>query len=289
MEPMRGGIIERTEGLQYTSRWKRREETMQTTEGRNRGAVTARVIFGLLCVGMFAGGCRTVADRRDDGRKPQPVDDITAESKAQRLNMHINSQSAGNDARNAAIEVQSAVQSALTEGGYRIDPSHPDVRVSLVTEIESFDASGNFYRFDGRIRAAVERVADKRLLGENTFEKRGDRTLGQAAAIRAVSTPLARQTADWLVNVAAPARSGLAAEDITVVNRRFSSRRRRNEFIEYFVERVKVEPGVVSCRLIDQDDRQRELVFRIVYFPDQFDDGLLTRIVNMQELDIKTR
>lgn len=244
--------------------------------------------FGLAMTGMalMGGGCRTMAVITQTAEGVPSADE---DGRVQQLNININSQASGRNAEIIARDVNREVEQVLGDRGFRIDVARPDVRVTLKTVAREFDVTGNFYRYEGRIDADAKRVYDQRVLGRETFEMRGDRQLGQEAAIREVSVPLARQTAEWLTGIIHPARSGSASAEVIARFSRFSRRGAQNEFIEMFVDRLTVEPGIVSCRMIGRDRGPREISFRIVYFPDFFPEGLMTRIANMQELNIKTR
>lgn len=246
---------------------------------------TNRAVAGLAVVvfALFMQGCAT------RGRiTPQPLspgEKGTAGAYSDRLNVAL--KAVGNEAvaKTAAKEVKEEAQRSLIQNGFRIDRSAPDISVAVEVETDIFDQSGNYYVYDGRARTRIMRVYDSSLIGDKTVAVRSARKLGKTEAARAVGSALASKTATWITKAAAPSTTGLTSALLTVHRawRPGSDARYARDLID---EATSLK-GVVSCRQMSHDYKVRKLVFRIVYIEDLFPEGILNRLINSPDLNLK--
>lgn len=216
----------------------------------------------------------------------EPVEAEATVSQAKLLNVRVEGAGGSGGAGNIAGDLKRAVAGALATKGFAVDADHSDISVSLAAESSVFDQSGNYYRYDGKVVARVERTMDRRLLGEQTFEARGDRKLGSAGALSALSSSMSGKVVDWVAETIAPAQAGLAANNITVTRK--NAKKDDAAYARLFVEKVGELKGVISCTVASQDAAAHSLVFRVVYLKDAFPAGILNHVAGIPELELKS-
>jgi len=239
----------------------------------------------LLLVGVFSQGCKTRAYVEEaPGAYPGPVgpSNYADESERQHLHVTLSATETGVDIGADSI-VRTRVESCLRDIGYQISPD-PDLEVKMVITTELFDRSGNFSIYQGNAAIQMSRVADRFLVTEDLIAVKGERKLGPVLAAQSYAENLSEGICRWLNNFT-PDRMGLATSNITI--RRIKGR--ISDYAINFVEKLnsgKID-GILNCTLVEQDDRHKQLTFRIVYYYDKFQFGLLNRIKQEEEFGIK--
>jgi hypothetical protein len=139
--------------------------------------------------------------------------------------------------------------------------------------------------YDGEVAAKVTRAYDESLLGQQTLQARGERLLGKDKALRSAGGKLADATTAWLKDMVSPASTGLTGVKLTV------SRAWRpgsdEAYARRLIDRVSAINGVVACRQISHDYEARKMVFRVSYIQDLLPEGILNRLVNDADLNLK--
>ncbi len=232
-------------------------------------------------------GCATRGQMAPAGRastEPGVGTPAAAVAATALLNMQVTS--ASQDP--ASLSIRQAVRGRLTAENFKLNDDLPDLRVDLRVSAKPFDQTGNYWVYDGRADASVVRLFDQKTLGQQTFTARGERKLGQEEALASMQEALADKTATWISETAASGRSGLAAYDITLQRPALSRVwKDDSEYARFFISEVTKLNGLVSCVVAQQDYNLHTLVFRIVYYPEKFPEGLLNRLATMSQLDIK--
>lgn len=245
----------------------------------------AAVVFALV-----QSGCIVASRNTGTVSAPTPIaEPVEAEatiSQAKLLNVRVEGAGGSGGAGNIAGDLKRAVAGALATKGFAVDADHSDISVALAAETSVFDQSGNYYRYDGKVVARVERTMDRRLLGEQTFEGRGERKLGSAGALSALSSSLSGKVVDWVAETIAPAQAGLAANNITVTRKH--AKTDDAEYARIFATKAGALKGVVSCTLASQDTGAHSMVFRVVYLKDAFPAGILNHVAGIPELELKS-
>ena len=54
-------------------------------------------------------------------------------------------------------------------------------------------------------------------------------------------------------------------------------------------DRVSAIRGVKACRVVSQENPDRTIVFRVLYFRQEIPEGVLNRIANVKELGINPK
>ena len=268
------------------------ETNRPTTEEVNVNAMKDkmnRMFAGMAVVlsVLFVQGCASPGAGRATIR-PEPLppgERGTAGTRSDRLNVAL--ETVGNDeaAKIAAKEIAEETQRSLIQNGFRMDRSAPDISVATQVETDMFDQSGNYYVFDGRAKTRIERVYDSSLIGEETVSARGERKLGKEEAARAVGSKLASDTAAWIGKAASPSVTGLTSAELTVY--RAWGLGSDAQYSKDLIDRATSIKGVVSCRQVSHDYKARKMVFRVVYVEDLFPEGVLNRLINDPNLNLK--
>ena len=247
------------------------------------GRVVIRLMPAFLALLVLGSGCATRGTvKRDPVRLKEQG---TAGVRSDRLNAHVRASGTSREAGICAAQLGAMAQSVLMKGGFRIDPSAPDLTVSARAATDLFDKSGNYYVYDGRATMRVTRERDSSLIGEKTVSARGDRKLEKKKALESAGSKLASATRAWLTQQAKPANAGVTSVKLVVERAwRLGSDSR---YARDLIKTVTSIPGVVSCRQVSHDYKGRKMVFRIAYIEDNFPEGILNRLVNEQELNLK--
>lgn len=237
----------------------------------------------LLIWAFFAQGCATRGTIRPEPLPPGEKG--TAGTRSDRLNVSVETQGSDEAAKISAKEIAEATQRSLMKNGFRIDRSASDVSVSTQVETDLFDQSGNYYVFDGRAKTRIERAYDSSLIGEETVSARGERKLGKDEAARAVGSKLASETVAWMTKTASPSATGLTSARLTVSRAwRLGS---DAQYAKDLIDKATSIKGVLSCTQASHDYKARKMVFRIVYVEDLFPEGILNRLINDPDLNLK--
>ena len=180
-------------------------------------------------------------------------------------------------------QVAAEAGGVLNAQGFRVARSDPDLAIHIRTGAEEFDRSGNYYRYKGIANTSITRIYDRRTVAARTFEIDGTRTLGQDRALRVLGNELADHTADWIRENATSTAIGLAASDVTVTLA-WDQRYQISEYAAMFVRTVGALDGIANVIATHQDTDARQITFRIVYFPDEFPEGLVNHLAEIWEL-----
>ncbi len=184
-------------------------------------------------------------------------------------------------------DVSKAIEGVLADKRFSMDAKTPDIVVALGTELVLLDKSGSYFRYNGKADVRVERSHDARLLGQKVIEVSGDRKLTESEAELGVSRKLGAAVAQWVIGVCAPLQTELAANDITIKRRAPSLKTDDPDYVKKFVDRVGSLGGILSCRLVQQDNDARSMVFRVVYYRNLFPEGLLNKLTLIKDLQIR--
>ena len=248
--------------------------------GWRDGTRAALVLLAVLAVGQ---GCAT---RGTVKREPIRVrEQGTAGVRSDRLNAHVRASGTSREAGVCVAQLGAMAQSVLMKSGFRMDPSAPDLTVSARAKTDLFDKSGNYYVYEGRATMRVTRDCDSSLIGEKTVSARGERKLEKEKALQSIGSKLASASRAWLTQKAKPANAGVKSVKLAVERawRLGSDARYSRELIRT----VSAIPGIVSCRQVSHDYAGRKMVFRIAYIEDHFPEGMLNRLINERDLNLK--
>jgi hypothetical protein len=173
-------------------------------------------------------------------------------------------------------EFERAVRARLSTAGFTIIPTEPpELQVEVSLESELFDQSGNYYLYRGTATAELQRCIDRKQLAGDSFTVKGERKLGQRAAVVNLRDQLATKVDQWTSANVMPNRVGVAAAELTLsLSRCKLVKGYDQEEIARFMQSVQSIPGVVSCRLIHNDPQQRVYRFRVIYYPEKVPMGL---------------
>jgi len=246
---------------------------------------------GWLCMGMAAwltSGCGTTRIQRPEPGQPEGLyGQVTAEE-MQLLNLQVKARGIDDAGNTVADRVAAELEGKLLEQGYRSAGGETDVLVLLTAEATVFDHSGNYYRHDGVLNAEVTLPRENRSIGTRSFSERGERKLGETESLRQLADQLAAPTLAWAGTMTGPLARELAVNEITLQRPRLTGRRAGDaEYARTFTRIVGSLPGVIACELTGQDYGARRMTFRVVYYRNDFREGLLNRLITIPELELR--
>lgn len=242
---------------------------------------------GLICAGvLFIGqGCSSVPGKSSATGTAIGGDGLVAAGAVGRLNVNIAPAGSSKEDRAVATRVGEALSSGLVAKGMRMAPEPGDIEIALRGDVREFDKTGNYYVYDGEIVSRISRTGDGKVVASRTFSDRGERGLGQQAALDAVSGQLADQVVPWTHESITSHSTGLGVEDITVTRVWYSGD--KPEYSGLFTDTVSSLRGVISCTLSEENRAERSMTFRTVYIRDAFPEGLLNRVLSTPSLKLK--
>lgn len=184
----------------------------------------------------------------------------------------------------AADLLKESLGTTLVASGYDRVPAVNEADISIQASYsgEVFDRSGNYVLYDGTASAQVIRLADRKVLSQTRFVERGPRTLEDDRALEANVLQVADRLSGWMSGALSPAKIGIAASNVTVSNHDLTPK----QYPRRFIDAVSATEGVTAARYLGLD-QGGDFVFRVVYFPDQVPEGLLTRLRSIQGLNIR--
>lgn len=247
-----------------------------------RSIVVKLAAAGVLAALMLTQGCSTL----DMGGGIETKGRMTAEVAQEELHVLVDAQPKDKDSSLSAERIQSVVEDALVDSGYRLDRNVPDVLVVLEVESELWDQTGPYYLYKGDCSTEARRSYDKKLLGKQRFSARGERVQDKEDAIVSLAEALADKSSAWVVKTAAPANLGVKASDLVIEHSWYNFFKKQPEYVDEFIAKVEKIDGVISCRLVDEDGDAKQRTFRIVWVADKIPGGLLNRIAGIDDLDI---
>ncbi len=235
---------------------------------------------------LLSGGCRSIMNPGPGVVTPSQAYEL-GNVQGVRLRTSLATAAAGEEAakQTVASRVHDAVAGKLAVSGFDLAQGPVEVGVRVATETRLFDRSGNFIRYNGTADADLVRLFDQKLLGRERFAAEGPRTLGETEAAEALGKDLGLRVSEWIAATLKPSLVGLSAATLEV--RRPLLRGDDAQYVARFVATVSDLPGVVACEHQPNGPQTRSLLFRIVYFPEKFPEGLAVRIVNIKALDLK--
>jgi len=257
-----------------------------------------RMVLTVLCAagaGLMQ-GCATTrraGTAHEHAPVMQPGDGRAAEAHVQLLNMSFKPGGRGPHGEAVATRVAEDLAGRVLADGFTIAEGASDVLVALQAEVVEFDRIGNYYRHEGRLDAAVTMPNARREAGKRRFVERGDRKLGEQESLDETAAKLAGSTAEWLNTLTGNLGREIAVNDIVVRRRGLvaalspEAGRSDADYARKFIRKVSALDGVLSCELVEQDYRKNEIRFRILYYRRNFPEGMLNRLVDFSELELK--
>lgn len=216
---------------------------------------------------------------------PAPTGGFAGRADAAHLNAALRMQSSGAFGPAAAAAVEQALANQLAAYGYRVEPgTPPDLEVGVVLDTTWFDQSGNFYVGEIQGQVEVRRSGDRRLIASGAESVRGQRVLDEGPAARAAASSFTRWASGWLEPQLAPAKLGLAADNIEI---QLGSDFQVRNYVPTFINEVRSVPGVIDVRVVEQDNARRLVTFRVVYRPDDMPEGLYNRLRGKSALNLR--
>lgn len=159
------------------------------------------------------------------------------------------------------------------------DSGKEDVLVALRAARTVYDRFGEFEIHEGDIRATVTvPILDGRLVGDEKFEGRGERALGEAAADRSLADVLVPQVVKWVSETVTPEKIGIAVETYSIAYDSANPEKNQDHAQE-FLRRIQSMDGVLEARILSQNDWCGVVQFRFVYLPAKFPGGLINKAV----------
>ena len=238
-------------------------------------------LSALILLASLLAGCATPTITNP----PAPTGGFAGRSDAARLNASLKVYGIGDFGAAASAVVEQELSNRMAAYGYRVDTGAPaDLEVGVSLETTWFDRSGNFLVGEIAGQVDVRRSGDGRLIASGAETTRGQRVLDEGPATRAAATAFSRWAAGWLEPQLAPAKLGLAADDIEI---QLSSDSQMRDYASTFVSEVRQVPGVVDVRVVSQDNARRLLTFRVVYRSDDIPEGLYNRLRGKSRLNLR--
>jgi len=229
----------------------------------------------LVGAGLFlAVGCKSIIGPEPVVNPPvTPQPDLPPELQEAIAMLNIQVKVAGDAAGQALAKTTNG---RLANAGFTIIPTQaPELIVAVDATAELFDRAGNYYLYKGTATSELRRCIDGKLLAGNDFDVKAKRKLGKDAALADLRRKLARSVDQWVSANVLPNRVGIAAAELTLSMTRCKLIKGCDqEEIGQFIRNVSGIPGVVSCRLIGNDTRQRVYRFRAIYYPEKIPIGL---------------
>ena len=177
-------------------------------------------------------------------------------------------------------EFNQSLRGRLATAGFTFIPGEaPDLLLTVALAPELFDRAGNYYLYKGTANAELHRCVDGKLLTGNAFAAKGERKLGQAEALGDLRGKLVGPIEAWVGSAIKPEYMCIAASELTLTLSFFKIFKGRDQDkINNFINKTQSIPGVVYCRLIDNDVRLRTYRFRVVYYPEKMPQGLANAV-----------
>ena len=206
------------------------------------------------------------------------------------LNIAVQGKGINEDGAVVAGELERAIRQTLSDYGIPMKTDQPDLLLTLDVEAVPFDESGNYFLYEGTVKATAKVVSrEPRDLGLKTFKVRSERKLGKADALLSLANRMSTEAIEWSKEMTSPSRCSLFANDITVEVPWYKTRKAQVDYAQNFVKEVSSYPGVTVCRLVEHDYANKVLVFRIVYLRDSYPSGLLNYLASKDTLNIKPK
>ncbi|MFT5198500.1 MAG: hypothetical protein ACI87O_001157 [Planctomycetota bacterium] len=212
---------------------------------------------------------------------------LSAESSLSQLGVSVAVSSKGpGDHKDVVSEVQREVQRAVDRKGMLMASGKSDINIACDVRGELFDKSGNYYLYTAEGVASIV-ASTGRELDRKDFDVKGERKLGQDEAVESAGARLGVSIAQWAAGLLTPEALGLAVSDLTIHGGWLQRKSAMDEYARSFVARVRAEKGILDCRVMAQNYQNKAIRFRVVFTPEQFPEGLLNRLMAIDELKIK--
>ena len=176
----------------------------------------------------------------------------------------------GHGADLVSDRLETFMRGMLADMGYWVDSrATPDFVLSLHTEQETFDESGEWIVYDGTVKARLHFIGEApRLLGETDIDARGARGLGEVQASRNLADALEEDLSAWVKD---HLRAGLVRLEAVDLQLRSDDSRLAEE-----IRRVAAAmPGVRTATLEMLADGRPDYVLHAVYDKESFPGGLV--------------
>ena len=174
---------------------------------------------------------------------------------------------AGQDADMEADLVETYARGRLADLGYRVASGKADdLTLALETTCEPFDQTGNYWVFEGTLKASVAvHGGDARELGATTIASRGARGLGAAQAHRNLADEMEAQLGAWLKRTLDPEAVSFAAARLTLALAEPIELAEDYKAIDEIQKALAGLDGVRSARVDAQDNRKGTVEFVVVH------------------------
>ena len=239
------------------------------------------LLLGLALIAFS--GCATTPSI--ETRSPSPVgssaplgaDELIPASTAGRLDISIVTQTVGDMPQDTASVLTNQVAGALNQERFNVTRGSADLTIQLNVQSELFDQSGNYFVYRGVTIGNITRNHDGSTVASQTLQTRGTRALGANVAQQNLVGAISNDVASWVGQSLTVDNIGIAANDLVV---RVPRTRTTSVFASEFITQALSIDGVSSCVLIERDDANRQLTFRVVYFPRKIPEGIQIRLEN---------
>ncbi len=239
--------------------------------------IPATVIAATAAI-AFATGCSSF-----------PVITYPARGEADSLRVAVISQNAEGKGDALTAATASAASKALIAKGFLIEESaSPDVRVLLDVTHREVNRAGDFILMEGQVAArATVPARENRVLGDELIKGRGQRALGESAAMDELAKVLMPQVTDWASRSISVDATGVRAQTV-VISYAEARLSKLPELKTKFVTAVLSTPGVRSCVLVSESAVPAKAEFRVVYDEGAFPAGLVNEIATRHpELNLR--
>jgi hypothetical protein len=208
---------------------------------------------------------------------PVGAETLIPASSVGKLNVSIQTQTLGDTPQGMAGSITNLVAGALNQERFSVIRGNADLTIQLNVQSELFDQSGNYFVYRGITTGNIIRNHDGSTVASETLQTRGPRALGANVAQQNLVGAISNDVTGWVRQSLTVDNIGIAANDLVV---RVPRTRTTSVFVSEFIQQALAIDGVSSCVLIDRDDANSEVTFRVVYFPRKIPEGIQIRLEN---------
>ncbi len=205
----------------------------------------------------------------------------TISESAAPLNVKIDAKGKTAKAKTIVEKIKTNLESAMVSDQFLFMDGDADIILSFNVTESQFDKSGNYYVWDAAIPALDIKLkpSSNKLIGKTSVATvRGERVLGENAAIDSVTAKLTPQVIKWVKTNLVPERTGLKAVTLQIQCMN-GTRDADDAYIKSLRDSIWTMKGIYYCNITKAGDAHRFWDIRVVYDSVFFATGFTSRVM----------
>jgi hypothetical protein len=176
--------------------------------------------------------------------------------------------------------VEAGIRETLSQQGYKQTFDRADFMVNMDVSASRYDSFGEFLIYDAAANTEIFGPPQMNSVASHRFSARGERKLGQGAALSDAAVKLTAAIRDWLAGVLTPERLRVVTSDVTaVLPERFQMT--PSEYAVMMAGTIAELSGVYACRVLNIAGQT--VLFQVDYNSDAFPEGLDTWLTAVKQ------